>query len=384
MSESGRSWPWSSKSTRQRVIQNVTAKVAEAIPLVRTIQASHEFLKLGETLQNVRKGTENACQLLDGANQFIPSMQIMGKSFCDNMATFTYFSTIATTAGIGIHAVQTYQGIQALHLIAAKLEDISATLAAQTALTAQKEFPGYVYKMIRQRLGETADDPVCDHCFFLYHPDNDWYPEFYHLLEKEPLGSRFGGYTNQIDTVFAFMMAERQRRLNKEQKAAKRGQPSLPIKLHLLIPAYQPILVADPVQIPESIGDFVIEGRINSDKKLVWINLPETQRRFVLDIGLWVPPNKGWLEWAISRVGLAAPPTSKNRRLLGAELMVEEATTDQAPSGDTDDSSLVKTEVFDDKKRRRHATPLHGQRRVHRRGESKKSKRSISDWAARS
>jgi hypothetical protein len=293
-------------------------------PVVKLIQAGYGLYSVGNSISRGSNVEENLNALLPKVGdvagavmEFIPSMQVMGKCVCDSAKVFTSFSSMATVVGISANIIVTYQGVQALELIGARLQDISTHLAAQNALRAQRDFPGYVYKMIQQRLGETMDDAACDHWFFLYHPDNDWYPEFYHLLEKNPVGPRFCGYTNQIDTAFVFMLATRRRQVEKERRAQEAGKSVRPVRIHLLIPAYQPILIAEPLRIPREMGDFVMEGRINSNKEFVWFNLPQEQRHHVLDIGLWVPPPQGWCDWALSSMGLKVPPRLMPRRVLG-------------------------------------------------------------------
>ncbi|KAK3362497.1 hypothetical protein B0T25DRAFT_524467 [Lasiosphaeria hispida] len=329
--ESVVSWILGNKKLRKQAYKQVSKAVIEASkqspPLVRTIQAVQGIIKVGEAINGVRDAAGNlsemvpkVAKLVDEVAHFVPSMQVMGQSFCDSVRIFTYFNMVATSVGIGANLVLTYQGIQALDLIAARLEDISHTLAAQTALMAQKDFAGYVYDMIRERLGQTSDDAACDHWFFLYHPDNDWYPKFYHLLEDKPVGPAFCGYTNQIDTVFVFMLAARRAIEERERRARAGSKPTRPVKLHLLVPAYQPILIAEALRIPDEIGDFVIEGRINSNREFVWLNLPPDQRRrYATGIGQWEPPAIGIWGRVLTNIGLAKrPPVLTEPRTLGS------------------------------------------------------------------
>jgi hypothetical protein len=51
-----------------------------------------------------------------------------------------------------------------------------------------------------------------------------------------------------------------------------------------------------------------MEGRINSNREFVWINLPEDQRHYVQDIGQFLPPTQGWFDRAMSGIGLAETP----------------------------------------------------------------------------
>lgn len=367
-------------------LKDVATAAVQGTPLVKTVQAVEGIFQAGELMFNANETAGNlndfipkASKLLDRMEAFVPSMQVMGRSFCDTVKIFSAFNTIATTVGIGANIVLTYQGVQALHLIAAHLKDMSTALAAQTALLAQKDFPQYVYDLIRERVGQTSDDPAYEHWFFVYHPDNDWYPKFYHLLEAKPVGPAFCGYTNQIDTAFSFMVAARQYiRKERERRAQKQGRNVRPVMLHLLIPAYQPIVIVEALKIPEEIGPFAIEGRVNSNKPFVWMNLPEEQRRYIVDIGRWVPPTPGWWELAMSKMGLAEQPLHlKEPRVLGqsqhpmdTQQLLEETSTVQNEEEiegpiETRGALEAADRGKDGAERRKNATPLHQRRRKH-------------------
>lgn len=87
-------------------------------------------------MDNVSNVADNVNDVADTAKEFIPSMQVMSKSFADSAKIFTYFNLIATAAGIAANVVLAYQGIKVLRLIDARLKDIATSVAAQTALIA--------------------------------------------------------------------------------------------------------------------------------------------------------------------------------------------------------------------------------------------------------
>ncbi|KAK5991466.1 hypothetical protein PT974_09748 [Cladobotryum mycophilum] len=332
--------------TKSKVIRAVASMAKDVSPIVRTIQAGHGLFKLGDGISNVASAAQKLGDAGQSINRFVPSMQVMGQSMCDSVKIFAAFSSIATTVGIGTNIIRTYQGMQVLQLIAERLKDISTSMAAQTALIAQKEFPHYVYDMISERLMQTTGDPSCDHWFFLWHPDDDWYPKFFHLLQDKPFGPRFCGYTNQIDSVFVFMIAVRRRIKLMEHKAIRRGQPIRPVRLHLLVPAYQPVLIAEALKIPDEIGDFVIEGRINSNREFVWLNLPADQRHYVMNVGQWDPPPVGWVNWAMTKAGLAdKPPELREPRVLGTRQQDLLLAEEEHESCDDRDASSIRVEL---------------------------------------
>ncbi|WYZ43617.1 hypothetical protein EsH8_VII_000053 [Colletotrichum jinshuiense] len=370
-------WMARDKKIRKKAVKTAAEYAEKAKPIVQTIQAGFRTYGTGKMVGNVRDVVDNVNDVItktsnvaDAAKKFVPSIQVMGKSFADSAAIFNYFNSIATAAGIGASIILAYQGIKVLALIDARLKDISTSLAAQTALIAHKDFPQYVHDMIRERVTQTSLDPDHDHWFFVYHPDNDWYPGFYHILVREPIGPEFCGYTNQIDTAFGFMLAARQRIEEKERQFREEGRPIRPTKIHLLIPAYQPILILEALQIPTEIGDFTIEGRINSGREFVWLNLPEDQRHYTQDIGHFVPPTQGWFDWALSGIGLAeSPPKLGERRVLGRRQV---PIADDEDGSDPADNNDEAQEEIRCEQNRRHATPIHHQ---HKRRGAHKSKR---------
>ncbi|KAJ4168921.1 hypothetical protein NW754_010852 [Fusarium falciforme] len=168
----------------QKVAFEAATTLAAESPVVKTVQAAYQITKVGDVVKNTNSLLLNASDTVRSAQTILPQMHIMGQSLVDTARLLSKFSMVATTLGMGANIIQTYQGIQALNLIAAKLGDMGKSLEAQTALTAQRDFPQYVYDMIRERLSQTTVDPDREHWFFLYHPDTDWYPKFFHLVEE--------------------------------------------------------------------------------------------------------------------------------------------------------------------------------------------------------
>jgi hypothetical protein len=245
-----------------------------------------------------------------------PAMQVVRNSVSDSSKVVKVFSSIARAVELGTWAMLVYQGVNALGIMTAELQKISHTLVTQTIIMVQKEFPEYVHKMLKERLDQTLGDRASRHLLFLYHPDDDWYPGFYHLLRNEPLGERFCGYTNQLDRVFAYMMATREYVDRRARNPRHGHDQALSTKIHLLIPAYQLLVLPQPIEISETIGDFVIEGRIHHSTELVWLNLPDSQNHYLDQIGKWKAPDDDWFTWIGKKVGvLDAPPPDKPRVL---------------------------------------------------------------------
>ena len=286
---------------------------------MKTVGVRQTVKSMNAAAENFNRLAPEATRLLETANQIIPQIQVAARSLCDKGIIIDQFANAATVLGMGANLILAYQGVQALKLIAAHLKCISNATEAQTTLMAQRDFPQYVYDLVCERLGQTRDDKRQKHWFFLYHPDNDWHPKFYHLLNKRRAGEAFCAYSNQIDSIFTLMLAAR-RYIERERHDARiQGRKLLPVKLHLLIPAYRTVLIAEALRIPEEIGDFIIEGRSSNNIELVWLSLPEDQQHYTAGIGRWVPPTQSAWKAVLSKVGLAdKAPTLGSPRLLGS------------------------------------------------------------------
>lgn len=281
-----------------------------AEPIAKTIEAYQNL----QGLVKIGAVASRAANLLDKADQLIPSLQVVTDSACDKAALIAQFAMLGSAVGFGVHALQQYQGTQALKLIAARLQEIGETLEAQTVLMAQQLFPQYVYDMVQERLGATSSKREA-HWFFVYHPDTDWYPGFTKLVGERRLGPRFCGWSNQLDSLFLFMLAVRKEMADRAANNEKGSRHHRPVKFHILIPAYQPVIVTDFLSCPEAVGDFVIEGKIHNSYPLVWLNLPAEQSYFLHDVGNWTPPSPGWVDWLLKSMALRNKPSEARREL---------------------------------------------------------------------
>jgi hypothetical protein len=282
-------------------------KATELSSVVKIIQAAQDVLQVGEF-------AGKAMDIANAVHHFVPTMQVIVGSVCDEITFLTRFATLASTVGIGTNLLLVYQGNKASKLIAARLKDIGDTLEAQTVLMAQTMFPEYVYNMIKEGLDQTAGDQSCIHWFFVYHPDNDWSPNFHKIILEKPLSNRFCGYSHQLDTLFVFMRVSRERLREKEARARRRGEFTLPVKFHILIPAYQPVVITESLSFPKDLGDFVVEGKIHKSQELVWLNIPQEQKHHLRYVGNFEQPVGGW-EYVMQLLGLSKLPTKP--RILG-------------------------------------------------------------------
>lgn len=277
--------------------------------VVKMIQAGHNLWLASQEVDSLPKA-------IDIINEAIPIFQVMAHSICDKTKVIASFSNIATTLGTVGNMVVTYQGVRALQLIASHLRDINDTLQAQTALMSIEKFPQAVYDIIEEALHNYQDTDEVSNWFFVYHPDTIWTPGFHRLVIDRALHRRFCGHSNQLDAAVVFMLAAREYAERAARHANKNGRQNRHIKLHLLIPAYQPVLIKDPIRFPEALGDFVVHGKIHNSTPLVWINIDGDQEHCLSGVGRWQPPNLTWFEAMFNQQEMAktrelGQPTAK-------------------------------------------------------------------------
>jgi hypothetical protein len=306
---------WLTKATTK-----FAKKVGKYVQVVRIFQAGQGVVKVGQAVNKF-------IDVGDKLNETIPAMRVMVGSVCDKIAFISSFVGLAHVAGIAANIIQTYQGIDALKEIGARLGDISNTLEAQTALQARTKFADLVYDELWDRLMSTSGDKNCSHWYFVYHPDTIWYAHFNRRVWEKPLSKRFCGYTNCLDMAIVFMLAVRKRLEHQQKSAERHGQATRTIKLHLFIPAYRLLFIPEFVQFPEDLSCFVVEAAIHNSKHLVWLNIPEEQNRFISRIENWKPPEASIYQKIGATFGLATlPPENTKPRVLGTQ-----------PEGDGDD-----------------------------------------------
>lgn len=100
-------------------------------------------------------------------------------------------------------------GVVALHGLAAStaLDEIHETLDAQAALLSARRFSRIIRKYVCQRINDTRDGPSSAvHRCFVYHPDDNWYPDFYTRVEPREGLERLAGVSHSLPHFCYFMM----------------------------------------------------------------------------------------------------------------------------------------------------------------------------------
>ncbi|KAE8393529.1 hypothetical protein BDV23DRAFT_149350 [Aspergillus alliaceus] len=333
-------------------IRKETTEYVTDIPVVKTVN-----------------GALSGAKALD---RYLPSMQVMCGSVSDNVAFAARFGAIASTVGIGVCIVSAYQGIQALKLIATHLKNISDEVKVLCTLKAMEVVPVMIHNFISEGLNKDFNDNK-SHWFFVYHPDTFWTPSFFELNAKHKLGSRFVGYTDQLDSLFIYLLALRKQIKKEEREALRQRKRRRPIKFHVLIPVHQLTVITEYLQFPDGLGDFVVEGKTYGNQELAWLNVPPWQEKFLDGIGNWEPPSPSAWDEVLDFVGWQEFPRLGELRVLGTlpdnEIEADEGTGYQS-SSDTEsihgDDDLLSGDppprVNDSlprkrrKKRRRHAS----------------------------
>jgi hypothetical protein len=261
--------------------------------VVKLIQAGHHLWQAAQDPNGLPKA-------INIIQETIPMFHVMSKSIADSTKVVTSFGSIATSLGTVGNMVVAYQGTRALNLIATNLKDVSETLQAQTALMSIEKFPQAVYDLVEEALHNFQDDDEFTHWFFVYHPDTIWTPGFHRLVTQRGLHRRFCGHSSQLDAAVVFMLAAREYAERSAKYGGDKRGKGRRVKMHLLIPAYQPVLLKDPVRFPDALGDFTIHGKIHNSTPLVWINLAPDQACRLVGVARWQPPNQTWLESMLS------------------------------------------------------------------------------------
>ncbi|KAE8147229.1 hypothetical protein BDV25DRAFT_160801 [Aspergillus avenaceus] len=234
----------------------------------------------------------------EAVSRVVETIKIAANSFGDKAIYATSFTSAVGAVGIVANAIATYQGVGELRAIAGHLKNISDTQRAELALAGGAAFAENIYVMVKSKIEKSNSDLDW---YFVYHPDTDWTYHFEEKLRtKGTLGRNFIGIVHDLDAMVAFMLSVR------DVYSARHPRREPPF-FHLLIPAYEPIIIPTPLLIPEKLHPFRIEGDIHRGNSLVWMNLPGVDEKFVQNIGVFAPPRTIW-DNIMVQVGLVQTP----------------------------------------------------------------------------
>ncbi|KAH7117100.1 hypothetical protein B0J11DRAFT_571532 [Dendryphion nanum] len=223
--------------------------------------------------------------------QQLPVIMTLLENLMDEFGKHNYatrFSQFLSLLGVMTQFVQVLQGDSALRNVLQDLGvKISREIEAQTGLKSPR-FAKQVHRFIHQRTQEMRQDDA-NHFFFVYHPDTDWNPEFFHRAQANPLPSNFLGMSSNLDTLCIWMLFIRSLLARSKIKG----------HFHILIPAYRPLIIQDPVIFPPELYPLTIEGHIHDSIFQVWLNIRHVPNDLTLrDVGNLAAPPSFWQEWA--------------------------------------------------------------------------------------
>ncbi|KAE8385107.1 hypothetical protein BDV23DRAFT_176520 [Aspergillus alliaceus] len=287
-------------------------------------QRKKKVLELAEQTNDALKTIQEVGQKLnvtsDTVKKVIETIKIAANSFGDKAIYATAFTGTVGAVGIIANSIATYQGVGELRAIAGHLKSMSETQRAELALAGGAAFAENIYVMLKSKIEKSNNELDW---FFVFHPDTDWTYHFEEKLRtKGLLGRNFIGIVHDLDALVAFMSSVRDVYATRHPR---RKQPFF----HLVIPAYEPIIVPTPLLVPEKLHPFRIEGDIHRGTYLVWMNLPGVDESAIQNIGLFQPPRSIW-DNIMLQVGLVQTPPP---RYLGSTTQkIEQAPAAQLPA----------------------------------------------------
>ncbi|PSN67533.1 hypothetical protein BS50DRAFT_574207 [Corynespora cassiicola Philippines] len=141
---------------------------------------------------------------------------------------------------------------------------------ASVALDSPTKFAKKVYSMTKYHIDSTAKPLDGErHLYFIYHPDNDWYPQFCEMLDQKQL-NRFCGVSDNLPALCFWMRFVRilLRETNRRRSLVVEDV------FHIIIPAYWPIHFEGQIDFSDELYPLVIHGEVHQGKPQVKLNLP--------------------------------------------------------------------------------------------------------------
>ncbi|KAK5651924.1 hypothetical protein OQA88_11583 [Cercophora sp. LCS_1] len=239
---------------------------AFSISFINTIEAAaagaNHLSNAYNTFQTGRVERDEMRLNGDAMRSVVPDVKTCLQSlatYIDRRNVLELFQAFLSSANFIIYWVNVLQGEKAEKEIG-KL--IHGELEARTGLKAPRRFARQVIMTMRHQMESARPGETC--LVFLYHPDTDWHGEFFDAVKQNPLPNNFLGMSENLDALVTWMLFVRQRLPKKLVRA----------RFHLVIPAYRPMLVKEPLIFPEALYPLTITGLVHNSKPLVWFDLP--------------------------------------------------------------------------------------------------------------
>jgi hypothetical protein len=153
--------------------------------------------------------------------------------------------------------------------VSSQLKDINFSMNTMVGIDEPGKLAGHIHCFAKQQMDITKNDSNQKHLFFVYHPGNNWWPEF------DQLPALPEGFCGKSDKVEALAMA-----LKLIRKAVGDGP-----HFHILVPSAHVYAITDTLVIPSQLGNISIEGETNGNGPFVYVSMPKQYRPHTSNLG---------------------------------------------------------------------------------------------------
>jgi hypothetical protein len=219
-----------------------------------------------------RKAAEEFRETLPKIVELIESKEIrVVPDAFNSSAAYTAMFQSAALVAISLVVLKLNDAIEK---VGSALESIRSELAIANVAKVQgwenDGFGSHVYRFVRDEMANAArHDPRGHrhHYFYAWNPDTDWYPRFEERQRERSLGPNFGGYSTDLEAICLRMISDRATLI----KTKSYGRDAV---FHLLIPAYGPIVISQPIAFHSALLPLVVTGQRHRGVDFVWFDLP--------------------------------------------------------------------------------------------------------------
>jgi hypothetical protein len=153
--------------------------------------------------------------------------------------------------------------------ISCQLKDINFSMDTMVGIHEPSKLAKHIHSFAKQQMNIASHDSHRLHFFFVYHPGNNWWPEF------DSLPALPEGFCGKSDKVEALAMV---------LKLARKAVGNEPV-FHILVPSAHVYAITDPLIIPSELGNLTIEGETNGQGPFVYVSMPKEYRQRTSNIG---------------------------------------------------------------------------------------------------
>jgi microcompartment protein CcmL/EutN len=153
--------------------------------------------------------------------------------------------------------------------VSGQLKDINFSMDTMVGIDEPRKLAKHIHCFAEQQMELANHDSKVKHLFFVYHPGNNWWPEF------DKLPALPEGFCGKSDKVEALAMA---------LKLIRKAVGDEP-QFHVLVPSAHVYAITDPLVIPSQLGNISIEGETNGNGPFVYVSMPEQYRPRTRNLG---------------------------------------------------------------------------------------------------